>query len=338
MKDATIKARLISLPKIDLHCHIDGSFSSAFVKKTLSDSRPESELLKMLQAPSSCKSLTEYLTCFDLPIACMQTPDNIINGILDIIQSASLENTQYIELRFAPTCSINSTQNYKDIYDALVKAREAALKTYDIECNFIICAMRHHSLNDNLNMLHAGMDYLGYGICAMDLAGDENIHNNLEFIDLFKEARRLNMPFTIHSGECGSVQNVKIALEAGARRVGHGIALARDYSLMQECKKNRLGLELCPTSNYQTRAVKPGEAYPLQYFLENGLLATVNTDNRTVSNTTMTGEYEFLLDNKLVSEEALSTLFKNSIEISFANDNTKNKLLNDSKHVAYRTH
>ncbi len=319
--------QLLQLPKIDLHCHIDGSFSIDFVKRTLKSNLSYDALSAKLTAPALCSGLTEYLRCFDLPIACMQTPSDIISGILDILESCSKENIRYIELRFAPTCSVNSVQNYSDIYDALIQAKQLGLEKYGIYCNFIICAMRHHTLQDNLQMLRTGREYLEAGICAMDLAGDENIHGNSEFIDLFREAKRINMPFTIHSGECGSIENVKIALEAGARRVGHGIALAKSPILVADCKRAKLGLELCPTSNYQTKAVQSGEYYPLKYFLENGLLATVNTDNRTVSNTTMTNEYLFVCNEHGITEDNLITLYKNSLEISFADDNIKHHLL-----------
>ena len=124
----------------------------------------------------------------------------------------------------------------------------------------------------------------------------------------------------------GSVDNIKVALELGAKRVGHGIALCKDSTLMKECQKSRLGLELCPTSNFQTRAVTNINTYPLRLFLDNGLLATINTDNRTVSNTNMTKELHLSLEKLQIKEEDLITIYKNSIEISFADDNIKNQL------------
>ncbi len=315
------------MPKIDLHCHIDGSFSPHFVKTTLGLEESTEHILDMLKAPSSCNSLAEYLTKFDLPIKCLQTKKDITAGIIDILDSASKENTKYLELRFAPTCSINENLSYEDIYEAVIEGCKQGKSVYDIDSNIIICAMRHHSLEDNLKMLEVSVDYLDYGICALDLAGDEASFNNSLFKELFARAKALNMPFTIHSGECGSTENVRLALEYGARRVGHGIALAKDKSLMEECKKAHLGLELCPTSNYQTKAVSPNDIYPLKLFLNQGLLATVNTDNRTVSTTDMTKELDLVYHNFNISEEEIIRLYKNSIEISFADDNIKNQLL-----------
>lgn len=322
-----LKEMIQQMPKLDLHCHIDGSFSVDFVRNTLPVSMDRSALSAKLQAPYDCDSLTSYLTCFDLPIQCMQTPENITAGICDIIRQCSEENIRYVELRFAPTCSINEQMTYHDVYEAAIRGCHIGTKQYGVYANIIVCAMRHHALSDNLDMLHAAMDFLGDGICALDLAGDENGYDNSLFSTLFTEARRLGMPFTIHSGECGSIQNVKLALEYGAKRVGHGIALIQDKHLMDACRDAGLGLELCPTSNYQTRAISPSSPYPLRPFLDHGLLATVNTDNRTVSHTTLTNEYILLCDRCNIRKEDLLTLYKNSVEISFANDDIKNELL-----------
>lgn len=315
------------MPKLDLHCHLDGSFSPEFVRDTIMPDADSDKLLTQLRAPENCSGLAEYLTCFDLPIKCLQTPKDIEAGVLDVLRQAAAENVKYIELRFAPACSVNSEQNYRDVYEAAISGCKRGLEAYNIHSNIIICAMRHHDIKTNIEVLHTGMEYVGDGICAMDLAGDEAAFGNSQFTELFTELRRYGMPFTIHSGECGSSENIKIALEAGASRVGHGIALYKDPVLMSICKKAGMGLELCPTSNYQTRAVKPEDIYPLRKYLDFGILATVNTDNRTVSNTSMTHELELAIDKLDIREEDLVTLYKNSVEISFADNNIKNMLI-----------
>lgn len=316
-----------NMPKIDLHCHVDGSFSTDYVKKTLNLSQDTDILKNTLEAPKDCSSLSEYLTRFDLPIKCMQTKSDISLGIIDILGQCKDENIVYVELRFAPTCSLNDSLTYNDIFEAAIDGINAGRKKYDIESNIIACAMRHHSMKENLSMLHTARDYLGYGVCALDLAGDEKANGNENFRELFAEASRINMPFTIHSGECGNCENIRLALEYGAKRIGHGIALIKDTSLMSECISKKLGFELCPTSNYQTHALAPDVFYPLRYFLDSGINATINTDNRTVSGTTLSDEYSLVCDKYGITKEDFPTLYKNSVELSFADDNIKNKLL-----------
>ncbi len=329
MKDSMhMQDTFFKLPKIDLHCHLDGSLTVNHVKNVLNSELPDEVLENKLMAPFDCSGLTQYLTCFDLPIQCLQTPDNITAGVLDLIARAAAENVSYIEIRFAPFFSLNPNQNYSQIYEAAINGCRRGYETYGVHSNIILCAMRNLDYTTNLTMLKSCLDYVGHGICAIDLAGDESKYSNNLFIDFFKEASRYNVPFTIHSGECGSVENVKLALEMGAKRVGHGISLMKDKNLMDMCRQKRLGLELCPISNYQTGALKPDEFYPLKSFLDHGLCATINTDNRTVSRTSLTKEYLFVYDKYNVCEEDFVTLYKNSVEMSFADDNIKHELIN----------
>lgn len=316
------------MPYIDLHCHLDGSLSLQHIKETLKLSYDEHELKKLLIAPYDCKSLSQYLRCFDIPVECLKTRQNITNGILDVIRQAALDDVKYIEIRFAPSLSLNDNLNYPDIFEACIDGIKQGKKLYGVYSNIIVCAMRHHDIKTNLNMLKNAMPYLGYGVCALDLAGDEAAYGNEHFLELFSEAKALGMPFTIHSGECGSVKNIKIALDAGAKRVGHGIALMKaPDSLISDVRKAGLGLELCPTSNYQTKALSADDIYPLRTFLNRELRATINTDNRTVSDTCMKKEVALTVEKSDIREEDLITIYQNSVEISFADDNIKNYLL-----------
>jgi adenosine deaminase len=322
-----ISAKLRALPKIDLHCHLDGSLSPEFVAGAVSSDLSSNELLSLMQAPPSCSSLTEYLKCFDTPIKALQTKADITGAVLDVLSQAAAENVSYIEIRFAPSFSVNDELSYRDVCEAAISGCREGRKRYNIHSNIILCAMRHLDYETNLKTLNSVREFLGNGVCALDLAGDESMFPNENFTELFAEARRLNVPFTIHSGECGSVENVRLALAFGAKRIGHGIALAKDTKLMNECKNHGLGLELCPTSNFQTKAATDMESYPLKTFLSANLLATVNTDNRTVSNTTLNNELLFAYEHLGINFDDLHQIYKNSVEISFADDDTKNLLL-----------
>ena len=312
------------MPKIDLHCHLDGSFSRNYIMRTLGLSELDDA---RLHAPENCGSLAEYLTCFDLPISCLQTKEHITDGVIDVIAQAAAENVRYIELRFAPACSVNNNLDLPAVIEAAILGCKKAFDKYGVFSNLILCAMRHHTLEQNIAVLRHTREFLGYGVCALDLAGDEAGFPNEDFKDLFAEAKRLEVPFTIHSGECGRTENVRLALAYGAKRIGHGIALIKDKELMAKCLDARIGFELCPTSNFQTRAATNYDAYPLRAFLDFGLLATLNTDNRTVSNTTCTKEFLFAEEHLQITKEDFLTLYKNSVEISFADDSVKHQLL-----------
>ena len=134
------------------------------------------------------------------------------------------------------------------------------------------------------------------------------------------------MPFTIHSGECGSVDNVREAIELGAKRMGHGIALQKSAELQKVCAERRIGVEMCPTSNLQTKAVDDFDSYPLEMFVNVGIPVSINTDNRTVSGTTITQEMQLVMERLHQPEEVILQCTKNAIETAFADDAVKHEL------------
>lgn len=319
---------LLQIPKLELHCHLDGSLPLDFVREQLGDSN----IMQVnLQAPKDCNSLAQYLERFDLPIRCLQTVEGIEKAGYSFIESVAKENIRYIEVRFAPLFSVNEQLSCRKVIESLLLGLERAKRDFGVYSNVIVCAMRHLPLEQNIEMLRIARELLGLGVCALDLAGDEAAYANSEFRDLFMQARKWEMPFTIHAGECGNVSNVREAMDMGAKRVGHGIALMKDQDLLKEFRHKHIGIEMCPTSNLQTKAIENWESYPIFDFLKNDLKISVNTDNRTVSGTTMTNELELICHEKEEGESLIYQLLNNAIETSFASDDIKNQLNEEVK-------
>ena len=166
-------------------------------------------------------------------------------------------------------------------------------------------------------MIRIAREYLGNGVCAADLAGAEAIYPMSEFMELFGQAKKLGMPFTIHAGECGNVQNILDSIEAGALRIGHGIAMRGNSEVQKMIREKGIGVEMCPISNLQTKAVAGPEFYPIREFLDHGALVTVNTDNRTVSNTTMTKELQFIQEHYRITDEEIRLMMINAVDTAF---------------------
>ena len=134
------------------------------------------------------------------------------------------------------------------------------------------------------------------------------------------------MPFTLHAGECGNVVNITDAVQAGAGRIGHGIAMRKNPAVQKMVRDAGIGIEMCPVSNLQTKAVGNPQEYPIREFLEAGLLVTVNTDNRTVSGTSMTKELELVQKRYGISDSEVLLLMKNAVQTSFADDEMKDRI------------
>ncbi len=318
-----------NLPKIDLHCHLDGSMDIETVRNLLENDQKtfeDDKLRETLQVSENCKGLTEYLEKFEIPLRCLQTEHGLKLATINLLKQAADENVQYIEIRFAPMLSVHPGLSAKKVIESVAEGLKEGESKYSVRGGIIVCAMRHHEVEKNIEMLKVARELLGYGVCALDLAGDESVFPTSLQRELFYKAQKWEMPFTIHSGECGSTKNIEEAMRLGARRLGHGIALQKSEALMEECRQKRIGVEMCPSSNKQTKAVSSLKDYPLALFLEKGLLATINTDNRTVSRTSMTDELmiasHMLQDNK----ESIVLLLKNAIEVSFAKEEVKEEL------------
>ena len=313
---------LKELPKIELHCHLDGSLSRPFIEKRLGRTvRPEE-----LSVSENCTSLNEYLEKFDLPGRCIMDEEGLSGAAYDLLSQMNEENVCYAEIRFAPLLSETKKMDSRKVIEAVIGGMEQGKKDFGIEYGVIVCAMRHHSTEDNMRMIKTAREYLGSGVCAADLAGAEAIYPMSEFKNLFQNTHKIGMPFTIHAGECGSAQNIIDSVEAGARRIGHGIAMRGHSDLLKELAEKGIGIEMCPISNLQTKAVAGPEEYPIREFLNGGLKVTVNTDNRTVSDTTMTKELEFIQNTYGIQDDEIYLLMKNAADVAFAEDYVKDKL------------
>lgn len=244
----------------------------------------------------------------------------------DVLRSMSRENVCYAEIRFAPLLSVTEEMNCKKVIEALLKGLERGRNDFGIEFGVITCAMRHHSEEENSRMIMTAREYLGFGVCAADLAGAEASYPMTEFMNLFYNTHKIGMPFTIHAGECGNAQNIIDAVRAGAGRIGHGIAMRGNKELQRELAARRIGIEMCPISNLQTKAVQSTAEYPLREFLDAGLRVTINTDNRTVSNTTLTKELEFVQKQYGIRDEEVLLLMKNAVDAAFAGEVVKERL------------
>lgn len=317
------REELTILPKVELHCHLDGSLSKEFIEHRLGRTVSQSEL----SVSDDCRSLNEYLEKFALPGKCIMDETGLRKAGYDVLKSMKKENVCYAEIRFAPLLSETPEMKCSKVIEALLEGLEKGKRDLGVEYGLITCAMRHHSQEDNFRMIRTAREYLGEGVCAADLAGAESLYPMSEFMELFRKTKEIGMPFTLHAGECGSVQNILDSVEAGAGRIGHGIAMKGHTQVQKELQKKGIGIEMCPISNLQTKAVESTKDYPMREFLDTGLKVTVNTDNRTVSNTTLTKELEFVQKTYGITDEEVHLMMKNAVDVAFADDAVKDRIL-----------
>lgn len=323
-----------NLPKIDLHCHLDGSVRpQTFIDLAHQQNLPLpsediNKIKSLMVAPETCQNLDEYLMRFELPLSVMQTETGIERISFEVFEDAARENVKYLEVRFGPLLHLQQGLTLDQVIGSAIKGMKKAEKLYDIKGNFILSILRTMPKDRINEVIDAGAKYLNNGVVAFDLAGSELSGFCHEFVPYAQYAIEKGYRVTIHAGEQGDGQNVHDAVSLlGAERIGHGIHIkghAKAYDLV---KSEAVALETCPSSNIQTKAVDDLSSHPIKAFYKDGVLITINTDNRTVSNTTMTDEVRKVVEEFNLSRKDYFEIYKVSVEHSFASESVKQNLL-----------
>lgn len=331
---------LSELPKVDLHVHLDGCIKPATLLK-LADlqgialpSMEISELAPYVQVGEGCTSLTEYLTKFDFVLPFLQTKESLEQVAYEVVEQAADHRIKYIEVRFAPQLHRENGLSAADAISHVIAGLQRGEASFGVKARAIAICMRNHSAAENSEVVEAASRFIGRGLVAVDLAGDETTYPAALFREVFALARELGIPVTIHAGEAAGPDNIEEAvLNLGARRIGHGVRLREDANILKMIKDQKIPLELCPTSNIQTKAVNGWDAYPIREYFDQGIVFTVNTDNPGVSGTDITKEYRVIAEKFGFTLAEIAKLILNGVEASFLEANEKAALKRDFEKI-----
>ena len=215
----------------------------------------------------------------------------------------------------------------RQIVEAAAEGLQRGSRKTQMPAQLILCCMRGEDNDrENRDTVQVAAEYLGKGICGLDLAGNEGAYPTSGYKALFAMASEANIPFVIHAGEAAGAESVKWAVEFGARRIGHGLRALECERTTALLRDRKIPLELCYTSNLQTKAANSPETYPLRRFMEKGVRVTVNTDNMTVSGTTLKQEYRLLGIQQGLDRGILKGLALSAAEAAFLPEEEKEKL------------
>ena len=324
---------LLALPKIDLHCHLDGSLRP----ETIIDIAKKggigipsfdiNEIQREITIPLECKSLNEYLKAFAIPNLVMQSKESLRRITFELLEDAAKENVKYIEVRFAPLLHTARGLTVEEIIQSVIDGIKDAEKKYDVKGNLILSCMRTMPVDRVFEVVEKGKEFLGRGVVGIDLCASEEEGFCERFVEPIALAREYGYRVTIHAGETGVGKNVLEAVELlGAERIGHGVFIKDCIEAYKIVKERKITLEMCPTSNVQTKAVNGFNEHPIYDFYKDGIKVTLSTDNRTVSDTNMTKECNVLFKQFNITYEDYKQIYYNSVEACFADLNTKEKL------------
>lgn len=304
------------MKKIQLHLHLDGSVR----EKTISEILGYNVCLK---AKDKCIDLNEYLEKFNIIIDTLQTKEILKRVTKELIEDLIEDNIIYAEIRFAPLLHTKKGLSINEVIETVLEN----LKNDNIKTTLILCMMRNHSFDENLKVIESALKYH----LPLDLAGAEAIYKTKDFEKLFLIAKEKKLNYTIHAGEADGIESIKSAIDFATKRIGHGIRIIEDNNLIKEAIEKNITLELCPTSNIQTNAVDIYTNHPIKKLIDKGLRVTVSTDNNTVSNITLSEEYQKLVDNFNFTKKEFYNININAIDAAFTSLEEKELLKEEIK-------
>ena len=322
---------LHSLSKVELHCHLDGSLSLSAIRRLAQMAKiplPEADadLRPLVMAPAHVTSLNDYLKTFDFVRPLLQTKEALRLAAYDVVEQAAREHVIYTEIRFAPELSMDQGLSALEVVEAVLDGFEAAMADYDITARALVCGLKQNA-DAALPIFRAVKELYARGLAGFDFAGNEVDYPTEELADIIKETQNLGLPMTFHAGECGCANNIAYGLDYGIKRFGHGTAIYKEPELMTKLVAADATLELCLISNLHTKAIERIEDYPYPQLLAAGANITINTDNRTVSDTNLTKEYQLFQDQFGTTEANFYSFNQTAIRSSFASAAEKEKLL-----------
>lgn len=328
----------MKLGKVELHLHLDGSldletaYELAKSRKVIDETMTLDEFKAKMTVPSDNPTLEECLKCFDFPIAIMQDKEALELTTYTLIRNLHELGLIYAEIRFAPQSHLQKGLTQSEVVDAVVEGRNRALKDFGLLTNIICCAMTigpaHINMEANLETVRVAKKYLGKGVVAIDLAGNEGACPITDFKPVFDLAKELNVPYTIHAGEAGPASNVWDAVTVmGAQRIGHGGHCTQDEKVKQMMIDKQIPFEMCVTSNLQCHCQPSYEKHALIELLRDGAFVTMNSDNMTLSNVNIHSEMEKAVTLMGLTEKDCYQMSVNAIKAAFISNEEKVMLL-----------
>jgi adenosine deaminase len=311
------------LPKAELHCHLDGSLRPATMIELGHEHgkpmpTPDAESLREFMRVDDARHLEDYLERFAITLSVMQTESALERVAFELAEDAAADGVRYIEVRYAPVLNTREGLTLEQAVEAPLRGLARAQREHGVVGRVIVCSLRHMPLSVSQELAELAVAYRHHGVVGFDLAGGEVGNPAGAHAPAFAYARSHDLACTCHAGEGDDAGSVREAIHVcGAHRIGHATRLIEDTSLTDYCNDRRIPLEICLTSNVQTRAARSYATHPFREYFDRGLNVVLNTDNRLMSGTTLTDEYLHAAQSLEFTFDELAEVALNGFESAF---------------------
>jgi adenosine deaminase len=324
---------LVQLPKSELHCHLDGSLRPETLLELAAASGvrlPAADVVgvrRAMRVPDGC-TLEAYLSSFAVTLDVLQTAPALERVAFELAEDAAREGVWYLEVRFAPILNTRFGLSVDDVIAAVGRGLARAERDTGIIARIIVCALRQMGPEASLDAARLAVAHRGGGVVGFDLAGAEAGHPAGAHAAAFRYAQSHALACTCHAGEADGADSVREAIElCDANRIGHGTRLIEDAALTTYAAAHRVPIEVCLTSNVQTGATSSYRSHPLRAYLEWGVPVVLCTDNRLMSDTTVTAEYAHAVAAHGLTIDELCILARTGFEYAFLPEAERHALL-----------
>lgn len=335
--DAISRDILRRLPKAELHCHLDGSVRP----QTLLDlgaelgirmPRTEASALRDYMRVDDARNLEDYLARFEITLAVMQKAPALERIAYELVEDAARDGVKYLEVRYAPVLNTRDGLQMDEVVEATLRGVQRAERDHGTVTRLILCALRHQPVATAIAQAELAVAYRDRGVVGFDLAGGEAGNPATRYADAFTVAQKHDVRCTCHAGEGAGADSVRDALfGCSVHRLGHATRLIEDAALVTYAGEHRIPLEICLTSNVQTHAAPSLDRHPLREYYDRGLNVVLNTDNRLMSDTTLTDEYVAANAVLGFSFDELATVALNGFESGFIPAELRARLREDAR-------
>lgn len=320
------------LPKAELHCHLDGSVRPQTLidlaaEHDVTMPRADASALADFMIVRDARNLEDYLARFEVTLSVMQSASALERIAFELAEDAHNEGVMYLETRFSPVLNIKGGLKAHEVVEAVLKGLARAERQHGIIGRVIICALRNLEPSVSQSLSQLAVSYKDKGVVGFDLAGGEAGNPASRHAAAFAYARKHDLACTCHAGEGDGSASVREAVQTCcADRIGHGTRLIEDRALMDYVNDRRLPVEICITSNVQTRAAQSHATHPVRQYFDAGLNVVLNTDNRLMSGITLTDEYEHAATQLGFTFDELSRMALNGFESAFIHQQDRARL------------
>jgi len=318
-----LRELLRRLPKAELHCHLDGSLRPDTMldlarEKGIAMPASDVDSLREYMKVTDARNLEEYLDRFAVTLSVMQSESALERVAYELAEDAAADGVRYIEVRYAPVLNVREGLSLEQAVEAPLRGLARAERDFGVVGRLIITAIRNMSPAVSQELAELAVAYRHQGVVGFDLAGGELGHPARAHVRAFEYARSHDLACTCHAGEGDGAESVRQAVHVcGAHRLGHATRLIEDSSLTDYCNDRRITLEICLTSNVQTRVAPSYSLHPFREYFDRGLNVVLNTDNRLMSGVTLTDEYVHASQALAFSFDELARVALNGFESCF---------------------